>query len=338
MHPFMLGRLFSWMSRKPVAPPVMLAAPTPAKAPTVPRASIVTYESVVSEVIARDPAPQLEPETWAQLVKDILARPDLVPDVPTAFPGVAARMLDLLRDPNVDLNALVGVVQRDAGIATSLLRVANSAAFATAAPVTTLRGAIALLGARQVFEIVMCNAGKSFYDVPSRAEVALFPNLWPTMFGDAIANAFTTGRLALDLPRANSERALILGLLADVGRPAALRVVTRLSTELLVRPTEDVVTAALEEVAPAIGRQVLEKMGLPDEIRDACFDATNTEARASRLVSAVGAIQRRSPRAWGATSEIRANAEGLGLDPLVVRMQFTQRTTYVTQAKTLFGG
>jgi len=81
------------------------------------------------------------------------------------------------------------------------------------------------------------------------------------MFRDAIANAFTTGRLALDLSNASSERALILGLLADVGRPAALRVITRLVADRIAMPDEEVVAAALDAVAPGHGKRLV--MGLP---------------------------------------------------------------------------
>ncbi|MCX5746995.1 MAG: HDOD domain-containing protein, partial [Proteobacteria bacterium] len=323
----------------PAPAPASASTPGPTSAAEAPAEP--TIEGILSasiEAIEAPAATELSSDAWAPLVEEILARPDWVPNVPTTFPLVATRMLEILRDPEFDLNLLVGVVQRDAGIAASLLRVANSTAFAPNAQVTSLRSAITTLGARHVFEIAICSASRSLYDVPSFKEVAMFPRLWPTMFSDAIANAFTSGRLALDLSNTSSERALIVGLLADVGRPAALRIVARLVGEgYIERPSDEVVVAALDEVCPVIGKVVVAAMGLPPELLDACTISTSKEAMVARLVASIGAIQRRSARSSHCASEIRDSAVALRMSPLVVRMQFAQRTAYFEQASQMFG-
>ena len=94
---------------------------------------------------------ELDPEMWADLAERVASVANDIPALP-AFPGAAARVLSMARDPNLDVNKLCTEVQRDAGIASTLLRVANSAAFSPASPITTLRSAIQMLGCAGVVE------------------------------------------------------------------------------------------------------------------------------------------------------------------------------------------
>lgn len=280
---------------------------------------------------AGGPTEELDPELWRSLAARVEAAADSIPP-PPSFPSIATEVLAIAGKPDVDVNRLVGVVQRDAAIATALLRFSNSVAFSPARPITTLRDAIGLIGVTHVVEVVLGSTGRSFYNVASGAELALFPSLWETMFDDAMANAFSAGRLALDVPGARGERALLAGLLADLGRPLALQLLAGMilgkSGDRIARPSDAIVLATLDEVAPALGRRVVAAMNLPGELRSACIpDATqpSPDAQIARLVAAIGAIQRRSPRLWASAGDVREAAEQLGLQPLFVRTVFAQR-------------
>jgi HD-like signal output (HDOD) protein len=310
--------------------------PETSTAPAVPSMTEMLYE-LISGI--GGPATDLDEATWRGLAADVGERTDSVP-APSSFSIVASQTLAMLRDPDVDINRLVGVVQRDAGIATALLRIANSPAFAPSVAVTSLRGAVNNLGTRAVVEIVVGNAGRSYYEVSSRAELALFPDLWKTMFLDATTNAFTAGWLALEVRGASSDRALLGGLLADFGRSLALRIVSRMILEGAPRPDESVVIATIEACAPEIGRSRIGAMKLPDELREACSlepAAASPDAQIARLVSTIGAIQRRSPRTWSGAAEVRDCAEKLGLDPYKVRTVFAQRLQFAQRAAAMFG-
>jgi HD-like signal output (HDOD) protein len=170
----------------------------------------------------------------------------------------------------------------------------------------------------------------------------MFPDLWNNMFGGAIANAFTCGRLALDVRGARSERALLAGLLCDIGRPLALRILCGMMRDGRASADLDpiLVLAAVDEAAPAIGRRTIEAMNLPDELRAACLAdavAPAVDAQIAHLISAIGAIQRRSPRMRVSADEAAQRAERLGLGPLMVRTLFAQRSQYETQAAEMFG-
>ncbi|MEJ7604259.1 MAG: HDOD domain-containing protein [Kofleriaceae bacterium] len=283
------------------------------------------------------PMTELDRAVWSRLAAEVDELSQTMPR-PPAFPAIAGQLINLARKPDVNLNQIVGIVQRDGGIASALLRVANSPAFAPAAPVTSIRDSLQLLGIKNVIGVVLGTAGKSYYQVASRAELGKFPELWQDMFNDAMANAFRAGRRALDIPGARDEQALLAGLLVDVGRPIALKLVISTLRQGQPMPEVPLVLAAVDDVAPAIGRRMIAAMDLPDELRAACIPelATTPDAHIAQLVAAIGAIQRRSPRIWVSASEARASAERLHVDPLALRALFAQRKLYVAQAAAMF--
>ena len=315
----------------------MAAAPTGAKPPA-------TLGDILKEAIdaLSGPTIEVDRDAWSGLAAQIGERAAADPPTPPSFPNVVTQALSLAKQPELDLNELVGIVQRDAAIATAMLRIANSAMLAPACPITTVRGAIQALGLDGVVEVVLGTAGKSFYAVASRNELRLFPELWTPMFDDAIANAFTCGRLALEIRDARSERALLAGLLSDIGRPLALRILSALVRDGAAPAALDpaVVLAAIDEVAPAISRQTIIAMGLPEELRAACVadaDAPTIDAQIAQLISAIGAIQRRSPRSRTCAAEVQVLADRLALGPRLVRTLFAQRSQDMHKAAEMFG-
>jgi len=259
---FVLERIFGLFrrpSRVACDPAVAAAIADPSAEPKPP----ATLTDILNEAIAAlGGAPEeLDPEAWTSLARRIGQRAELDPPTPPSFPNVVTQALALAKQPELDLNELVGIVQRDAAIATAMLRIANSTALAPASPITTMRGALQSLGLQGVVEVVLGTAGKAFYAVASRSELKLFPTLWHGMFDDAIANAFTAGRLALDVRDARSERALLAGLMSDIGRPLGLRILAALIRDGDVKPDLDpaIVLAALDEVAPSISHRTIRR-------------------------------------------------------------------------------
>lgn len=305
----------------------------------------LTINDTLNEAIEAlgGPLGEVDSEVWSSLANQIDERAKADPPPPPSFPNIVTQVLALAKQPELDLNELVGIVQRDAAIATAMLRISNSSMLAPASPITTVRGAILSLGLRGVVEVVLGTAGKSFYAVASRSELERFPTLWPTMFDQAIANAFTCGRIALDIRGARGERALLAGLLSDVGRPIALRILAALvqSGKVAPCPDEAIALATLDQIGPTIGERTIAAMNLPEELRVACIatdDTPTADAQIARLVAAIGAIQRRSPRIWTNAEDVRVCAERLGLAPLAVRVLFAQRSQYLLQASEMFGG
>jgi HD-like signal output (HDOD) protein len=258
---------------------------------------------------------------------------------PPPFPASASQVLAITGDAKADLNELVGVVQRDAVIAAAILRAANSAAFAPPSPITTLRAAVHLLGMRHVAEVVIAATGDTLM-APERGTRDPYPELALAMYESALANAFTAGRLALDIPSARGERALLAGLLADTGRPIALRIVGRLIASGEPRHAEAIVAAAIDAVAPTLSTRAISMLALPEELRAVCLAAPQdppTDARIAQLACAIGEIQRRSTRSWSSAADLRTHAKALGLTPLFVRSLFGLRDQELLRARLMFG-
>lgn len=297
----------------------------------------ITTSTLIQELVEQMGGPLAEVDTsyWHRMATNIVAQGQNVSRPPSSFPLVASQMMTMLRDPALDLNKLVGAVQRDAGIAAALLKLANSPVFAPCVAVTSLRGAIQALGVRQVGDLVIANAGRSLYEVPSKQTLSMYPNLWKTMFHDAMANAFTAGRLALEIKGANSEIALIAGLLVDAGRPVGLQILCEMFKDGMKRPDEVEAMAVLDEVAPALGGIAVAKLELPPELHAACMpDAVKptVDGQIARLVTSIGGIQRRTPRIWSCASETVRAGDSLGMSPHQVKSQFGNRTQYLAQA------
>jgi HD-like signal output (HDOD) protein len=284
------------------------------------------------------PEAEVERAAWQGMADRVAKIAETMPP-PPSFPRIATELLAMARDPEVDINDMVGLVQRDAAIASTLVRIANSAAFSPAVPVTSLRGAIQSLGVAKVVELALGTASRSYYDVTSTIELALFPDLWPGMFNAAMANAFSAGRLALDVPGTRGECALFAGLLADVGRPIALRILGGLVREGAPPPSNAIALATLDEVAAEIGARTIAGMALPDELRVACIpdpDRPTPDAEVARMIALIGAIQRRGPGMWICADDVRRRAERLRLGPYVVRALFAQRSQHVQEAAQMF--
>lgn len=335
--------MLAWLTRlfRRQAPPAP-ASPTPRPVSPVAEGSgpvkPVTTSSVIHEVVESLGGPLGEVDTtfWHRMAGNIVARGESISRPPSSFPLVASQMMSMLRDPTLDLNRLVGAVQRDAGIAAALLKLANSPVFAPAVPINTLRGAISSLGVQQVGQLVIANAGRTLYEVPKKSALDMYPELWKVMFHDAMANAFTAGRLALEVRGANSEMSLIAGLLADAGRPVGLQIICEMVEDGMARPDDVEAMAILDEVTPTLGGIAVRRLDLPADLAAACTpDATDPtiDGHIARLVSAIGAVQRRTPRIWSAASEVVRHGDKIGLLPYQLRAQFGSRDSYLAHAR-----
>lgn len=327
---------------EPVAPPPVKPSQTQTlrtlvanfeKAPTNPPPMEppppMTLLDIIKEVEA-DGIEQVDARAWSGLAEDVMANAKELPPLPS-FPAVAGQVMNIINRPNLDLNELVSVVQRDAAIASTLIRAANTAAFSPASSINSLRGAINALGLQNVQNVVMASSGRKYYEIASKAELALFPELWRSMFGAATANAFTACRFALDVRNANVDTSLLAGLLADLGRPIALRIIAKLITSKGSKVDESVVLAALDEVGPQISARMIEAMSLPMVV-----ELDSKEWHIGQLVAAIGAVQRRTLRIWANASVVRDYSDRLELQPPTIRSLFTSRATYQETSTNMF--
>ncbi|MEM9563392.1 MAG: GGDEF domain-containing protein [Actinomycetota bacterium] len=135
-------------------------------------------------------------------------------DLPTVAP-IAMRVIEMVDDENVGVNELADVIATDPGLASRLLRLANSAAYSRGQPVTSLSRAAMLLGLRTLKMVTL-----GFTLIQRRPpEVPIDGTL---IWRRSLATAVLGRRLAASLAAEMTEDGFTAGLLSNIGKTALL--------------------------------------------------------------------------------------------------------------------
>ena len=139
----------------------------------------------------------------------------LVQEVETLFslPDVAIRLNDLIDQPDTSIQDLVEVVQLDAGIAATVLRLANSAWYGLPSKVDTISRAITLIGQKALRDLVMSTSVITTFKGIS-SEFVDMRDFWD----NSVTCGVVTRNLAQKCGIHASERMFLAGLLHKVGR------------------------------------------------------------------------------------------------------------------------
>lgn len=195
-------------------------------------------------------------------IKEALSKAEHLPSPPS----VATQVLDLAAQDDVDIDEVSEVISRDPALTTKLLKVANSALFATAHPVSTVRQAVMVLGMRTVKIMVL---GFSLVQTDGREDEDFdYQAFWRTSLTAAVA-----GRVfAQHFDRRLRDEAFVAGLLQDIGVLAAKEAWPRKYQSILERRGQD--GASMHELETeilgvdhqAIGAYLLRSWGIPEQI------------------------------------------------------------------------
>lgn len=199
------------------------------------------------------------------------------------MPATAAEVMALSQQETTDAAKLSAVIHRDQTIASNVLRVANSAAYAGQIPCSSLQQAVSRLGMQLITEIAMAVSVRS------------------RMFGNAVCadllamlwkHSVLTGFFAKEIARArrrNVETAFLCGLLHDVGKAVLLNGVDKvLGKNELVLPV-GYLLGAVEEQHIAAGGLLAKEWKLPEQIAEAiaCHHDTTAAKRFAELAMTV---------------------------------------------------
>lgn len=136
-----------------------------------------------------------------------------------SLPGVALEVLKLMREPDVDLESIAGVVGRDPALAARLLKLSNSSLFGYSREVTNLNQALMVLGLKTVKLAVI-----SFSLVPALGgSGGQGPEQDPMFWRRSISAAVAGRRMCEELDSPLAEEASLCGLLMDIGVPVMVR-------------------------------------------------------------------------------------------------------------------
>lgn len=188
------------------------------------------------------------------------------------MPGTASEVMMLCQQEDTDAAKLSDVIHNDQTIASSVLRVANSAAYVGTVPCASLQQAVSRLGLQLITEIAMAVSvrGRMFGN-PECAE--LLAELWK----HSVLTGFYTKEIAR-MRRRNVEIAFLCGLLHDLGKAVLLDNIDRvLGGRALKIPVPDML-AAIEDQHVAAGKMLAAEWQLPDQIAEAMMFHHDFEA------------------------------------------------------------
>ncbi|MEZ5063425.1 MAG: HDOD domain-containing protein [bacterium] len=196
----------------------------------------------------------------------ILQRVQALPALSTAV----AELASLRDDPLATALAYERVIRPDPALSTNFLRLANSAHFGTRHEIKTVRAALALLGTKRLYEVVV---GAALHGVlPERLpgyEVDL-PGFWR----HCAAVAALSERLSTELRVGAPDFVFTAGLLHDIGKLVIGSFLAAESAEVLarVRGSEKTFIDAEHEVLgwdhSEIGAEVARAWRLPEAVVD----------------------------------------------------------------------
>jgi HD-like signal output (HDOD) protein len=131
-----------------------------------------------------------------------------------AMSATATKVLAVLGDPNSDASDVEEVVRFDPGLTANILKLANSAYFGFPGRVGSVRQAVANLGWRRMYQLVIASAVNALMEKPVPGYDLPQGELWR----QAIAGA-VTGKTICDRARIEeSEEAFTAALLRDIGK------------------------------------------------------------------------------------------------------------------------
>ncbi len=175
------------------------------------------------------------------------------------LPEAAAQVLTLCEDEKSDSRALERLIERDPSLASHVLRVANTAAYAPRSPIVSLQQAVSRLGRSAIRNIALAVSlqGRVFQVPGHQTRVRA---IW---LHSAVA-ASLAREVARRLRR-NVEGAFLCGLLHDVGRPVVLQATLDALGPRAKEPLPAaLLESAMDEFHEPVGARLVEAWKLAD--------------------------------------------------------------------------
>jgi HD-like signal output (HDOD) protein len=261
----------------------------------------------------------------------------------TAFPSRAAQILRMLEDPDFDIGHLVQIAQREPVISASVLRAANSAAYAGITRIENVRDAVMRLGAQTVAAIATAVTARGLFEEGAKATRSRFGDTWKRLWLHSVTTAFAAGDYVSSSRKGNLEQCFLGGMLHDIGKTFALRALSSLPLEADPKGpiSPPLLEALLEAVHVELGKEVATSWNLPAFIVDACAnhhrpsDTDDRGLNVIRVVSGLDDLCTNPQHREGLEDEIRRAAGTLGLDGYMLRALATERRACAIKAATV---
>jgi putative nucleotidyltransferase with HDIG domain len=231
----------------------------------------------------------------ATITSTLLASLDKIPP----FPVVASKLVQTLEGDDVRADVVERLITQDAVIAARILSTANSSFYSPPSTIETLPHAIRVIGLQEVARIAVAVAASAVFDVEERIAHESVAQQQQKVWAHSLATARGTSWLAMQLNQ-DVQRAYVVGLLHDIGKPVALRGLgmALVSGRLPSQPSAPLVAAAIEACHVDVGAMVADAWQLAPHLT-AVIAGHHAEALDNPLLQMVALVS--------AVDELRTN-------------------------------
>jgi len=176
-----------------------------------------------------------------------------------ALPETAVKLQGIMEQPRCEIRLVAKIVQVDAGLAAFLMQCANSLRYFTRVAPQDLDCAIRRIGLKETGNFAVSYFCRSTFQGNSSRVKALLRNA----YADAVRVASLSSLLAAKsgFPQG---KAMLAGLLQDIGVPPTLNCIAQTRPQLLDDP--DHLQQAIDHLCPLVSTMILQKWRFDDEL------------------------------------------------------------------------
>ncbi|MFY9167878.1 MAG: HDOD domain-containing protein [Desulfomonilia bacterium] len=186
-------------------------------------------------------------------------------DIPT-LPSIATAIMEKTLDSQVNARQIAQMVERDQALAVKVLKVANSPFYRRIKEISTIRGAVVLLGFNVLKSIVLSISVINLFNDKEKRSLDFY-KFWQ----HSIACAVCAKAIANKVSPSSAEDAFIAGLLHDLGKVVADQLICKKGEyrevlEVMNRANSDIIEVENSIVGvdhATLGMYIMEKWNLP---------------------------------------------------------------------------
>ena len=194
----------------------------------------------------------------------IIAR---VEDLPT-LPRTVLKITELVNDPKSSARDLARIITDDQVLAARLLRLVNSSFYGFPQRISTITGAIVLLGFDAIRNLLLTTSVFDLFSNRKNASLIRQEQFWDHSLGCAVGSKIIGNHLRYD----KVEELFVSGLLHDIGKIVEMIFLPEAFKEIVKRVRDEniLMIAAEERILgyrhPEVGKLLAEKWNLPPKL------------------------------------------------------------------------
>lgn len=185
-----------------------------------------------------------------------------------SLPDVAVRIGQALGDKVTNARRIAKIIQTDIAMTAKVIRVANSALYASRNPVEDCSSAVVRLGVHATHQLVLSFALRELFHTESRIIQACMQSLW-SHSRQVAAICYVLSKLTKQF---NPEQAMLAGLLHDIGAVVILTYAERYPD---ITHNKNQLEHVMADMRGTVGSMILRRWGFADNLIQVTEEAEN---------------------------------------------------------------